>query len=129
MNVTPPPRLLPVLQKLKMAYRLWHEYHSVLPKTHRYTLGQRIDNLFIGTIEAAAAASFLKREEKRPYVQAAIRKTDTLKILLMILWETNSLDDKKYIALSEKVDEVGRMLGGWIGQLSKNSPQSLWREK
>lgn len=63
------------------------------------------------------------REEKIPYVRTAIRKTDTLKILLMVLWETKSLDDKKYIALSVKIDEIGRMLGGWSGQLVKqNSP-------
>lgn len=37
----------------------------------------------------------------------------------MILWETKSLDNKKYIALSLKIDEVGKMLGGWNGQLVK----------
>ena len=37
---------------------------------------------------------------------------------------TKSLDDKKYIALSVKLDEAGRMLGGWNGQLTKqNSPK------
>jgi hypothetical protein len=41
----------------------------------------------------------------------------------MILWETKSLDNKKYIALSEKIGEIGKMLGGWNGQLTKqNSP-------
>ena len=41
----------------------------------------------------------------------------------MVLWETKSLDDKKYIALSVKLDEIGKMLGGWSGQLQKqNSP-------
>lgn len=41
----------------------------------------------------------------------------------MILWEVKSLDDKKYIALSVKLDEIGRNLGGWSGQLIKqNSP-------
>jgi hypothetical protein len=54
-----------------------------------------------------------------PYIRRAIQKTDTLKILLMILWETKSLDNKKYIALSVKIDEIGKMLGGWNGQLSK----------
>ncbi|HEY4500555.1 MAG TPA: hypothetical protein VJH25_02055 [Candidatus Paceibacterota bacterium] len=39
----------------------------------------------------------------------------------MILWETKSLDDKKYIALSATIEEFGRMLGGWNGQLSKAS--------
>lgn len=48
---------------------------------------------------------------------------DAIKILFMILWESKSLDDKKYIALSVKLDEIGRNLGGWLGQLSKqNSP-------
>ena len=56
-------------------------------------------------------------------MRLAIRKVDTLKILLMVLWETKSLDTKKYAALSEKVEEIGKMLGGWNGQLVKqNSP-------
>jgi len=74
-------------------------------------------------IEALATASFLLREEKLPYVRLSIRKVDTLKIFLMMLWETKSIDNKKYIILSEKTDEIGRMLGGWNGQLQKqNSP-------
>ncbi len=71
------------------------------------------------SIEAIAIASFLSRQEKQPYVRVAIRKVDTLKIMLMILWETKSLDNKKYIALSGPIDEIGRMLGGWNGQLTK----------
>ena len=105
---------MPILQKLKEAYLLWHQYHQLLPKTHRYSLGQRIDTLFIESIEAVASAAFLSPQEKLPYVKLAIRKFDTLKILLLILWETKSLDNKKYIALSLKIDEIGRMLGGWI---------------
>ena len=72
-------------------------------------------------IEAVAIASFLTREEKLPYIRLAIRKTDTLKIFIMLLWETKSLDNKKYILLSEKLNEIGRMLGGWNGQLSKQN--------
>ncbi len=123
-NETPPsPRILPVLGKVKESYLLWYKFYHDLPKTHRYTLGQRIDTLFIEIIEAIAAASFLSREEKHPYVRLAIKKMDTLRVLLMILWETKSLDSKKYIALSVKLDEAGRMLGGWNGQLAKqNSP-------
>ena len=82
-----------------------------------------MDTLFIEVIEAISIASFLSRAEKLPYVKLAIRKVDTLKIMLMVLWETKSLDDKKYIALSLKIEEIGRMLGGWNGQLTKqNSP-------
>ena len=122
---TPPPQLLlPLLQKTKSAYLLWYEYYQTLPKTHRHSLGQRIDSLFVEIIEALATASFLSRQDKLPYVRLAIRKVDTLKIFLMILWETKSLDNKKYIALSAKIDEIGKMVGGWHGQLQKqNSPR------
>lgn len=74
-------------------------------------------------MEAISLSGFLPKGEKQPYVRLSIRKVDTLKILLMILWETKSIDNKKYIALSVPLDEVGRMLGGWNGQLTKqNSP-------
>jgi hypothetical protein len=109
------------LERIKQAYLLWHTYHAELPKLHRYSLGARIDTLCIEIVEAISAAAFLSREEKVPYVRLATRKVDTLKLLCMILWETKSLDTKKYIALSEVLDEIGKMLGGWNGQLIKNS--------
>ena len=109
---------------MKNCYLIWINFYQLLPKIHKHSLGQKIDNIFVEIIEAISIASFLSREEKHPWVRLAIRKTDTLKILLMILWETKSLDDKKYIILSEKIEEIGRMLGGWNGQLLKqNSPK------
>ena len=119
----PTNKILPVLGKVKESYLLWYKFYLDLPKTHRHSLGQRIDTLFVEIIEAISAASFLSPGEKHPYVRLAIKKADTLRVLLLVLWETKSLDDKKYIALSVKLDEVGKMLGGWNGQLTKqNSP-------
>lgn len=107
----------------KESYLIWYKFYSILPKTHRYSLGYKIDLLFSDALEAIVTASFLSKERKLSYVDTAIRKIDTLKIFLMILWKTKSLDNKKYIAISLKMDEMGRMLGGWHGQLVKqNSP-------
>ena len=93
-------------------------------------MGLKIDTMFIEIIEAVSIATFLSREEKHPWVRLAIRKSDTLKILLMVLWEAKSIDDKKYIVLSQKIEEIGKMLGGWNGQLLKqNSPAVKTREK
>jgi len=121
---------LGLLQKVKSAYLLWYEYYQILPKTHRHTLGQRIDTLWIEIIEAIAIASYLSPIEKQPWVRLAIRKSDTLKVLLLVLWETKSLNDGRYIALSLKIEEIGKMLGGWNGQLLKqNSPNTKSGEK
>ncbi|MDE1975180.1 MAG: four helix bundle protein [Patescibacteria group bacterium] len=112
------------MHKIKDAYLLWHGYHQIIPKTHRYTLGARIDSLFVETIEAVAAATFLSKEEKLPYVRLAIRKLDSMKVLLLMLWETKSLDNKKYIALSAKLEDCGRDLGGWSGQILRQTKQN-----
>jgi hypothetical protein len=116
-------QLIPLLAKTKELYLEWYIYFKTLPKEHRFSLGQKIDVLLTEIIESISAASFLARAEKIPYVRLSIRKTDTLKIFLLLLWETKSLDTKKFIFLSEKINEIGKMLGGWNGQLLKqNSP-------
>jgi len=102
---------------------LWYGFYQTVPKTHRYTLGGKVDVEFVCLIEAVASATFLSKAEKQPWVRLAIRKLETLKIFLLILWETESLETKEYVALSIPLDEVGKMLGGWNGQLTKqNSP-------
>ena len=79
----------------------------------------KIDSLFVEAVEAVSIATFLQKEEKLPWVRLAIRKIDTVKVMLNILWEIKSLEEKKYIDLSIKIEEVGKMLGGWSGQISK----------
>ena len=111
------------MEKIKSAYLFWYQHYLIIPKTHRYSLGEKIDKLFVDVLETIITANFLTPKEKIPYLRLAIKKLDTLKIFLMILWETKSFDNKKYITLSEKLNEVGRMLGGWLGKLLKeNSP-------
>ncbi len=41
-----------------------------------------------------------------------------LKFFLQLGWEIKVLDNSKYVALSEPLDEVGRMLGGWLRQVT-----------
>lgn len=84
-----------------------------LPKQSRYTLGTKIDSTFLEVIEKILIAGSLPRGQKLPYVQAAVSKFDILKFFIQISWEIKVLDNKKYIAISEHLNEIGRMLGGW----------------
>jgi hypothetical protein len=110
-----------VLEKLKTTYVLWYGYYAIIPKTHRHTLGMRADALFVEVMEAIASASYLGISEKQRWIRLAIRKLDTLKVLLLVLWETNSLDTKKYAALSAPLDVIGKNLGGWSGDVKRKS--------
>ncbi|OHA24715.1 MAG: hypothetical protein A3D52_00045 [Candidatus Taylorbacteria bacterium RIFCSPHIGHO2_02_FULL_44_36] len=112
-----------MVEKTLSAYKLWQEILKLFPKTTRYSLGIKIDVLFIEIFESISTAAFAAKTEKSPWVRRAIIKLDTLKGLLRIAWEIKSLDNKKYITLSEQLSEIGRQLGGWHNQIIKqNSP-------
>jgi len=119
----PPPvrTTLTIIQHLIATYKLWHEFLPHIPKDSRYTLGIKIDGLFVEMIELIFIASYLSKNQKIPYVQKAIAKLDLIKFFLQITWEIKALDNKKYIILSEKLNEIGKMLGGWYRQLSKEN--------
>lgn len=89
-----------------------------IPKDARYTLGAKIDRALIEAIELLFAASYLGKKQKLPYLQKANTRFDLVKFLLQILWEIKALDNSKYVVLSEKFDEIGKMLGGWLRKMS-----------
>lgn len=116
-SFTPPRTTLPILQKAIMIYKTWHEYVRHFPKDFRYSLGIKIDSLFIEVIENIFSASCLMRQQKLPYIQKSSVKLDTLKFFLQVAWEIKAIDSKKYIFISEQLVEMGRMLGGWQKQI------------
>lgn len=73
-------------------------------------------------VEYVVVASYLPKQDKLPYLKKATLKLDVLKFFLQVAWEIKALDTKKYITLSDHVDEIGRMQGGWIKQLSQENP-------
>jgi len=101
------------------AYKVWHEFLPHVPKDARYTLGIKIDRALIETAELLFIAGYAKNEQKLPYLEKAATRLDLAKFFLQVLWNIGGLDDKKYIALSEKLTEIGNMLGGWSRQVSK----------
>src|SRR3989344_1436634 len=111
------PRLvLPILQKLIDAYKIWHEYLLKLNKIIRFNLGSKIDSLFLEIIENLFTASRKNKDSKLLYPNKASDKLDLLKFILQISWEIKALDNKKYIVLSEKINEIGKILCGWLKQ-------------
>lgn len=125
-NLLTPPRRnqLPIIQKLVAAYKLWQEILLDFPKISRYTLGTKIDSLLLESMEEILSAGALNPAERLIKIKKAIKKFNSAKFLLQIAWEIKSLSNKKYIVLSEKLEEIGRMLGGWLKILvEKTSPK------
>jgi hypothetical protein len=108
---------------LVAAYKVWHSFLPRVPKDARYTLGVKIDGLLVETIDFIFTAAYLGSNQKLQYLPRAAAKLDLVKFFLQITWEIKAIDNKQYALISEQLDEIGKMLGGWIRQIQKqNSP-------
>lgn len=109
----PPPGHPVVIAKEKEAYQYWLALYRNFPKTERFGLGQKIDLLFIEALELSFAALYLPPEQKIIELGKTINRLDALKFFLQIAWENKLIPTNKYGELSQKIEEIGRMFGGW----------------
>jgi len=105
---------IPIFQKAYELYKLLYQYVAGFPKKDRYTLGQRVENSLLDFMESVILASQLSKTEKLPILQKASIKLDVLKVLIRLCKDLKVLDNKKYLILESQIQEIGRMLGGWI---------------
>jgi hypothetical protein len=123
LKATPPPRLIPLVLKLKDTYGIWQQYVVHFPKANRFTLGAKIDDIFLSSIEYGFLASYSTGTEKLHLINRCIARIDLLKLLLQLSWEIHALDDNKYGHLSRNLAEIGKMLGGWRRQTVQKTPE------
>jgi hypothetical protein len=109
----PPPAAPSALLKAKTAYSVWFKIYNDFPKAHRYTLGGKMEDYFLGLLENIFISLYLPPEQKIPKLIIAISKLDGVKFFLQIAWENKCVKDEKYSLLSEHLQEIGRMLDGW----------------
>jgi hypothetical protein len=82
------------------------------PKTERFTLAQRIENSSLECIDWVVKANLDKTNRPQHILQARVT-LERLKILIRVAKAQSWIDVKRYEFLSEKMDEMGKMLGGW----------------
>ncbi|MBU3901275.1 four helix bundle protein [Patescibacteria group bacterium] len=102
-----------VIGKEKEAYQSWQALHRNFPRTERFSLGQKISQTFIEVLELTFTASYLSPEQKIILLTKASSRLDVLKFFVQLAWESKLMPTEKYLELSKKLEEIGRMLGGW----------------
>lgn len=84
-----------------------------MPKGAKYTIGSRIENKFLSLLELSYIAYFTEKEKKLEKVSQCILLLDTLKFLVSVAWEGKLISNKQCEDVAVKLDEVGKMFGGW----------------
>lgn len=129
-NITicyPPPATLssnlPIIQKATEAYKLWQICLDLFPKPTKFSLGVKIDLVFVELIENLFLARYAKGETKLLYINTSGAKLDLLKFLTQIAWEMKAIDVKKFSLLANPLNEIGKMIGGWQRHINETPSQ------
>ncbi len=105
---------IPILKKSYDLYKAFHEYRKLVPKAERFTIYEQCERTLLDIIEHLFEVGQRKGVDKAAILEKVSVKLNLLRFLIRLMKETKSLDTKKYIVLQEMIDEIGRMLGGWI---------------
>lgn len=105
---------IPIFKKSYDLYKLFYTFRTTVPKQDKYTIWQRSETLIIEILEGILSASYKQKFEKTPVLEKTSLKLNILRVLIRLMKDIKSLDNKKYSLLEDAVDEIGRMLGGWL---------------
>jgi len=107
---------LPIVQRIYGFYKTFHSYLGKFPKSEKYTLGQTIESNTLKMLEEILLVgnSSIDPSLKKDKLILASSKLDLIKLLIRLSYDIKAIDQKGYIALEEMLQEIGKMLGGWI---------------
>ena len=89
------------------------------PKKVRFTLTTRIDNLTLDILEDIIECKYDPDARPAGFKNINI-KLEKLRVLLRICHESKHLSNRQYEHAATHINEVGKMIGGW---LKKNLPK------
>ncbi len=105
---------IPIFKKAYELYKTLRELRRFVPKQDRFSIFERVDTATLDIIEGIMLASGQQKTGKLPALERTSLKLNMLRVFTRLMKDTKALDNKKYIALESALDEIGRMLGGWI---------------
>jgi len=86
------------------------------PKSVRFTLAGRIDNLALDILERIVEARYSTGRRKAEVLKQADLALARLRALVRVSHNRRHLDHRGYEHVSRGLDEAGKMLGGWRRQ-------------
>ncbi|MBW2345684.1 MAG: diversity-generating retroelement protein Avd [Deltaproteobacteria bacterium] len=85
-----------------------------LPRDQRFLLGDRIEGHLLDILELLLSANYSR--EKLDFLKKANLKIELLRFLFRLSFDMKYLSKNRYEYASVHLDEVGKMVGGWIRQ-------------
>jgi hypothetical protein len=92
---------------------IWGCQHVArFPRSHKFTVGDRLAARLQDLFDLLVRAKF--QRDRRPLLEKANLELELLRLQLRMAKDLKCLPVESYGFAARSVDEVGRMVGGWI---------------
>ena len=109
-----------IFQKIYDFLLLLYPLINKIPKSHRLVLGRGIEEIGLNLLLLSIEANKI-RDDTRRVVQLKIsEELDKIRILIRLTKDLRFMSISQYQYAAEKVNEIGRILNGWMNSNKKS---------
>ena len=83
-----------------------------LPRSHKFTLGDRIENVALNVLEALIDATYTR--DRADALRRGNLGIEKLRFLIRLAADLRLLDRRRYEHAARMLDDTGRLIGGWM---------------
>jgi len=103
---------LPIFEKTYEIILWLYPTINKFPKSQKFVLGQQIENTILEILKGIIEAN--QERNKLPCLKKISLELDKLRILIRLAKDLRFINVRQYAFVVEKINEVGKMLGGWM---------------
>jgi hypothetical protein len=82
------------------------------PRSQKFLLGDRIQSAALDIVEGLFEATFTRN--RLPVLRAVNLELEKLRLLFRLATDLKFLDPRRYEHAARAIDEIGRLVGGWL---------------
>lgn len=105
---------IPIYHKAYELCKILYSCHPAIPKTQLYTIWQKCEEVSIDMLEAIIHTGHTHANARIEAIYKISEKLDLLKTFMRLTREANSISQKKHLEIQSLLQEIGKMVGGWI---------------
>ena len=112
----------PLFRATYKLYLAWYRHCQIIPKKDRFAIGQKTENLLLEIMTLVVAAYHTKDASRKREILFQINlKSESVKILFRLAKDVRAIEQQHYIDYEGHLQEIGKMIGGWIRQTQSSS--------
>lgn len=111
--------MAPIVHHIHIVYKEIYQLGRKIPKRDKLGLHRTIEELCLSTLTASIRASLSSKQDKSPVIREIRIAVETLKYLIRVSCELRVIEEKHYVSVEGKLQEISKMAVGWERYITK----------